>query len=195
MIVAVSSVTKDVVVPLVAAGITAIGIALPILLFRRQELAKVRIQSKDAESVAVEREIAMLRNDAFLLRELFQRFGLETKRLTSSQQRVIESARDRAFQRIYANQRLFESIVPSGLNSSRRAKKLMLVLGELDSRLGNPPFTPAKARDPVTVFGIYTLCYLLETNEEERAEDFSALTWLATQDPETELLFSVLFEE
>lgn len=197
MILAISESTTDVVVPLLAAGIAAVvaaaGIVFPIMLFRRQELERAQIQRNAADDADLKRDIERLRNNVFLLREVLQRFGLE-KALTHSQQHVVESARDRMFQMLYSDQRLFDSIIPTALSSPTRIKKVMLMLGELEARLADT-FTPAKAADPVMLFGLYTLCYFLEADEEENIENFEILKYLAKKDLEADSLFKVLYED
>jgi hypothetical protein len=196
MIAAISETTKDVVVPLLAAGIAAVvaaaGIVFPIIFFRRQELARVQIQRNAADDADLKRDIERLRNNVFLLREVLQRFGIENT-LTRSQQQVVESARDRMFQMLYSDQRLFDSIIPRNLNSPTRIKKVMLTLGELEARLADT-FTPAKATDPVMLFGLYTLCYFLEADEEGKTENFEVLKYLAEKNSAADSLFKALYE-
>ncbi|HEX5403209.1 MAG TPA: hypothetical protein VFX16_12990 [Pseudonocardiaceae bacterium] len=191
MLLAVGEVTKDVVVPLVAAGIAATGIVVPVLLFRRQETTKALVASEASEVADRKKKVDQLRNTVLLLRELVQRFGLE-KSLTTSQQEVVAAARNRLFEMIYSDYRLFEYIVPAELGKPRFITKMMLTLGEVESRLGGT-FTPQMAGDPVLQFGIYTLCYLLETEPKEKAEDLQVLTYLAGSDPEAAALFEVLY--
>jgi hypothetical protein len=190
MILAVNDLTKSVIVPLIAAGIAATGIVVPILLFRRQETTRARLLREENDKVDRESKVNQLRNTVLLLRELVQRFGLEDS-LTLSQQQVVASARDRLFAMLYSDHRLFDYIVPENQTKPKFVTKMMLTLGELESRLDGT-FTPQKAGDPIMQFGIYTLCYLLEATPEEKAEDLEVLKYLAGKNASAGALFEVL---
>jgi hypothetical protein len=88
----------------------------------------------------------------------------------------------------------FDTVVPKGLKSAKRLQKLMLTLGELESRLGGE-FTPSMVQDPIVLFGLYTLCYFLETDPEQKNTDFEVLKYLKEKSPDVDALFTVLYED
>ncbi|REH45882.1 hypothetical protein BCF44_10714 [Kutzneria buriramensis] len=186
----VSDLVKSVIVPLVAAAIAATGIVIPILLFRRQETTRARLLRSVSDRADRERTVNQLRNTVLLLREVVQRFGLEDS-LTPAQQQVVTSARDRLFTMLYSDNRLFDYLVPEDNTRPKFVTKLMLTLGELESRLDGS-FTPEMAGDAVMLFGIYTLCYLLAVDPVEKVEDLQVLKILASRNSDAGALFEVL---
>jgi hypothetical protein len=206
-VVAVSGLVKDVFVPLLAAAVAAVGIALPLALVARNERIKFKVQ-REAEQGELERRRSQERSDkiaaavqathrdVLLLREFInflalKRVQVPPEMVTDDETATLRDARERLFKGLYENSELFATLMPDEFQSGRRLEKLMLLLSVLESRLRSFEEEEEKRLDLMTMFGLNFLILAVDP-KSQHTDTMEALKFIADKDPVARSLFDDL---
>lgn len=180
---------KDVAIPLLGAALTAAGIVIPLLLQRRRE--------RREEVLLFEKALRALHRDATLLVEHAQLLVAKSKTgdpVTDEDIAGISSTRERLFQRLFDDPRVYDAYFSSESWMTQKAgEKLLLLLGEIDVRLRRLQTT--RAIDLFTMFGLYLLQYGGEQDPEERASLKAAMDDLRGANSEIKKVSSAIFPD
>lgn len=182
---AVSSLIKDVVIPLLAAAVTATGIVVPLLAQRNRD--------RKETSVAYERALRSIHRDAAFLVEQVQLIGLKHAKgedVSVDQLAPVMTASARLVSRLFDDPRIFDSYFRGpGKPEIVSVPKLLLLLGEFEVRLK----TLASAPNVILpLFVASLLTYFGEEDGKEREELRRAMTLSLDGDKDIRALASAV---
>jgi hypothetical protein len=177
---AISPWLKDVVIPLIAAALTAAGIVVPLWYQRRKDRAE-EARRFDKALLALHRDAAFLAKRA----DLLVTKGHTGEAVTDQEIDAISSARERLIKRLFDDPLIYDAYFgrKSWLTGQTEAT-LLLLLGEIDTRLRRLQTT--RAMDVFTLFGLYLLQYAGETDPAVLADLTAAIGGLRQADSEVD---------
>lgn len=180
LVIAVSSLVSDVAIPLLAAGITAAGIVVPLWVQRQRD--------RKAEADTHQKALRSIHRDAAFLAEQVQLVAVRHKQketVSAEDVAVAMSASARLFSRLFDDPRVFDSyFYGPGKPEIASESKLLLLLGEFEARIKRLA-TPQGTW--LTIFAADLVTYFGEENEQQRDDLRGALRLLVEQDREGEV--------